>query len=291
MQKVVGIHLSSFKSKNTALAFLKRRSGAAADGGEAENVIYELSSVYERVGSSGAMSGDDRISAILACEGQMHEIFVDCPLNVPPCVSCRLPSCPGLARCPDVRVAYMQSVQAGSLLKKPAKRRMINPQAQRVWDVFQTYGLGQSGQEPVFGTTNAPLAVRALTLARRLREGFPDLTLKEASVPAFIQELAAAAGVPALLHYRDFEAGGSSRRAFLDLVIDDGALGFRLGDLHGFRAQAAESLPVFSALVTALMAACYLEGRAAAVPPALVDLGEQVYFPDLRGMKKNPAIP
>jgi hypothetical protein len=212
-----GIHLSGPTTPKTAVVVLRGRTGRAPLG---------LARVYEKIGALGTLFSDERVVDILRHEGPFSEVFVDCPLTLPPCAGCARPGCPGAGRCEELSVAWMMAL--AQRLKKTSSRRVrtINPQFQRLWDVLRRVeGMPGSG-EPSFSSNLAPLVVRARTLQRRLDGVDPRVQLRETSVPHVLELLAPNLGIPAATvnEYRGFEEGRIVRRRILQAFIERGWL-------------------------------------------------------------------
>ncbi len=267
MQKIAGIHLSSFNSNNTAIAILR------CDGPG----IYSLVSCYDKVGALGLRFADDRIVDILTCEGEIHEIFIDCPLSLPPCISCTVAACPGITRCEDLRVGMMQSM---NLAVPKAKRRSVNPQAQRVWDIYQIARRNGLRHEPGFSSLNAPLAIRAMVLVKRLKSTFPHVLIRETQVEAALANFSRYLVMPDFAEYRRFSRGKEVRKSILAAFQDRQKLGFALQIPDHLRAILVESLFLFDAFIASLINACLQEGKVDQAPNFMQALDEWVFLPN-----------
>ena len=175
--------------------------------------------------------------------------------------------------CEDLEVAYMLAL-GSRLPQKKKRRRVINPQAQRIYDVYQLVEGNRS--EPTYSSNLAPLVVRAQTLQKRLNHGM-KITLKETSVKASLEIFCANFGIDDISStYRTFELGKSSRCAFLESLVSKGYL--------EADEQAASllvsSIESFSALVTALVAYTYFNSGCSAPPSSMNSLGGWVYLPN-----------
>ncbi len=283
-----GIHLSGPNSSKTALVVLRPLRGPSAND---ETTGLELVRVYEKIGSFGNLFSDDRLFGILTREGPFQSVFVDCPLTVPPCVDCARPSCPGVVRCDDVGVAWMMAVAARQGASKQRKRKKVNPQGHRLWDVFQTSVAGVTNQEPTWSSNHAPLVVRARTLQRRLNS-VDQIKLEETHVPCVVDILARelridTGGNRASIVYRSFENGkrfrGDLVRSMVraGLVADNSHPDLSSGILYS-------SVEVFHAFVTAWVAGMFATGNTVRPTDGFVDAGGGwVHLPEI-GVLPNP---
>ncbi len=123
----IGIHLSGPNSHKTSIVCLE---------GDLHHEPLTVVKVYEKIGSFGSLFSDDRIVEMIRHLGPAEEAFVDCPLTVPPCVACVRSSCPGVKGCEDITVAYMMHLASLIDQTKGKRRKPLNPQSQRLWDVF-----------------------------------------------------------------------------------------------------------------------------------------------------------
>ena len=274
-----GIHLSGPNASKTAVVVL-RPSGQSGTNGETTG--FELVRVYEKIGSFGNLFSDDRLFGILTREGPFGSVFVDCPLTVPPCVDCVRPACPGVIHCEDVGVAWMLSVAERPGAARQRRRRKVNPQGQRLWDVLQLSGSHSKIQDPTYNSNNAPLVVRARTLQRRLNSssgaGVVDpVKLMETNVPMVVDKIAVHCGISSgsqmpSVAYRNFEVGYDFRRAIIQAMVRSGLLSdnpgseFRIGSLH-------QSMEVFHALITAWVACLQNSGKTSSPVDGFVEAG------------------
>lgn len=212
-----GIHLSGSNSHKTSVVVI-----------EAQSLLkpMNIAGLYEKIGSRGKLFSDERLVDILKLEGPFAEVCVDCPLSVPACVSCIRAVCPGVVNCEDVSVAYMmaltQKVKALGLRKK----RPINPQSQRLWDVVQQFQPNDPNLQPLapsFSANLAPLVVRARTLQRRLNAAIPGLILQETSLPHAVLALSRFFNFnPAYAQqFRNFEDGRGVREEIFEKLIEE----------------------------------------------------------------------
>lgn len=283
-----GIHLSGPNSSKTALVVLRPSEGPPANG---ESTGLELVRVYEKIGSFGNLFSDDRLFGILTREGPFQSVFVDCPLTVPPCVDCARPACPGVVRCDDVGVAWMMAVATREGGSKPRKRKKVNPQGHRLWDVFQASVAGVKHQDPTWSSNHAPLVVRARTLQRRLNS-LAQIKLEETHVPCAIDILARQLGIDtgasrASVVYRSFESGKNFRRDVVramvqkGLVRDNGHPDLTSGLLSG-------SVEVFHAFLTAWVAGLFVTGKTARPADSFVDAGGGwVHLPEIGELQSS----
>lgn len=250
--------------------------------------------VYERIGSFGSLFSDERLLDLLVHGGPFGEVFIDCPLSVPPCVACTRLSCPGVISCEDVSVAYM--LRAGSQLRRrgAAKARPLNPQSQRLWDVYQLEVRTEGDRpEPSYSANLAPLVTRAVTLQKRLRGAKSRIQLRETSVPHALQSLSETLGLSpqTFQTYRRFEGGQTVRRRILERLVSLGwiQLDFDLresnqGDDPPTLEQLAHSPETFHAFIAAFVAAVHASGMTAHPPSTYAKEEGWVYIPEFNSI-------
>jgi hypothetical protein len=256
-----GIHLSGVSANRTSIAIVRGRILESP---------LRIMKVYERIGSFGSLFSDERLLEVLTHAGPFAEVFVDCPLSVPPCVACTRPICPGVVSCDDVAVAYMLRANERLRRRGAAKSRPLNPQSQRLWDVYQLESrLEGDRPEPSYSANLAPLVTRAMTLQKRLRGAALPIDLRETSIPHAIQELAGPLdlGRRVFQTYRRFEGGQKVRLGILNQLIVQGWLELdfdltesREGDDPPAVEQIAQTPETFHAVIAALVAAMHKVG-------------------------------
>lgn len=281
-----GLHLAGPNANKTTLAVL---SGVPLGG------PLKLEKLYEKIGALGTLFSDERLVEILGRLGPFAEVFVDCPLTVPPCVACQRPVCPGAVQCDDVGVAYMLAVSARLRARGARKARPVNPQSQRLWDVLKMAtaaaarpakvpqpeddiisrpgAVASPGREPSYSANHAPLVARARTLQRRLNAVAPRIQLKETSVAEALEALAQPLGLPARpsLTYRSFERGLDVRQAVIERLIELEWLA-EPTDPDLFDA-ASRSVEAFHAVIAGLVAALHYAGMTDAAPEGFAEAG------------------
>ncbi len=266
--RFAGIHLSGANTHKSSVVILQRDHGADA---------LAVVALFDKIGSMGRLFSDERLVEVLVHAGPFAEVFVDCPLSVPPCVACQRPSCPGAIKCDDLSVAYMLAL-AAKFKKKPHRRsKPINPQNQRLWDVMRQVE-GASAHEPTYTANLAPLVTRARTLQRRLNALDPQIALKETSVLFSLQALAGELGLePAIIaQYRSFESGLRVRQQIFERFAAKGWL--RVADPDEAE-SCVRSVENFHALTSALMAALHSAGQSFDKPDSFLPDEGWVYLP------------
>jgi len=271
--KFAGIHLAGSNSQRTAVIVLQ---------GDPLLKPLDIIGLYEKIGSQGKLFSDDRLVGILMHEGPLERIFVDCPLSQPPCVSCSRLTCPGVTGCEDIAVAYMLSLS--QKLEKQGKRRKrpINPQSQRLWDVEQVVA-DRVFLEPSYSANMAPLVTRALVLQRRLNSLGDSYRLQETSVEKSLIRLAKYLHLEPtdIKSYRSFEHGASIREDIVSALIDQKWLRVPDPSDNNYLNQIVMSLEIFQSLIAAIVASLSWKGLIQNKPDQyLVDEG-WVYLPEL----------
>jgi hypothetical protein len=271
--KLAGIHLAGPNSLKTTVVMM---TGFLGEGN------LKIASVYDRLGPAYKLFSDERLFELLQHE-RPDRVMVDCPLTLPPCVACTRPSCPGVIACEDIAVSYMQKLLESSVGRR--RKRPLNPQTQRVWDVEAWFEQSPHIQEPSYSANKAPLVVRARTLQRRLNSLSPPLVLHETSIPHVLLALCEQWGLPFKLglEYRTFEEGEKRREEWLRQFQNRGLLSqdLRPSDLL----LLTRELEVFSAWISGMMAYWHAAGHAPeASNPFYAEQG-WVYLPVLPSAK------
>lgn len=256
----VGLHLSGSNAPRSAIVCLDSSQNPP-----------RVQHVFDRIGSVGQLFSDERIISVLKLVATSSPVMIDCPLSLPPCVRCSLQVCPGVVACSDLTVASMLSMNQKLKMEGRRKKRPINPQSQRLWDIGRA-------SEPSYSANLAPLVARSLTLQRRLRDVLPLVEMFETSVPHVLHQLYSDVGltVEHAQLYKSFERGGDIRSQWLDELIKSRLIAHpSIEDLQKIRS----SIDVFHAFFAALMAAWFSQDKLDA-PPKNYPVGEGwVYLP------------
>ncbi len=267
---VAGVHLAGANSNKSSIAIIRPSTNFCS---------FSVSKLYEKIGPLGRLFSDDRLVELLTQVTGLKEVFVDCPLTLPPCASCQLPVCPGALACGDPSVAMM--LKASALLRRKSKKkaRALNPQSHRLWDVWQLLA-GEPRGEPSYSANQAPLVTRAMVFVRRLTAVRPDLVVRETSVPHALVALAAFANLPELAStsYRRFEDGVDERRVIFRALADAQILEIS----PVLEVRAVQSVEAFHAVIAALVAQFYKYGLVAGKPDGFTDRDGWVYVPEAR---------
>lgn len=276
--RYAGVHLSGPNAPKTAVVVLEGRPFRSP---------LSIGKVYEKIGAFGTLFSDERLVEILTRAGPFAEVFVDCPLTVPPCVACQRPVCPGAMQCDDTAVAYMLALSSKVRRKGARKARPINPQSQRLWDVLHAHAPSGERLEPSYSANQAPLVARALTLQRRLKALTPELLLKETSVGLSLEAARAALGLPEAvkMRYRSFEDGPAQRRDILEALVERGWV--EADETDEYR-SVAQSVEVFNAFMAAWVGALHEAGLTTERTAGFLDAEGWVYLPQMTGKVKPP---
>lgn len=270
--RFAGVHLSGPNANKTALAVLE---------GEALTQPLKLVKVYEKIGSFGTLFSDERLVEVLVYGGPFQQVFIDCPLTVPPCVACQRPTCPGAVKCDDLAVAYMLSISAQVRRRGARKARPVNPQSQRLWDVLQLVDQEAERLEPSYSSNMAPLVARARTLQRRLNSLSPQIVLRETAIAHALDAVSAALDLApdVRLTYRNFETGLEQRVQIVEALLDVGWLDEP--DEPDELCAVTDTVEGFHAFIAALVGALYHSGLTAAAPKDFVQGEGWVHVPEL----------
>ena len=265
--KVAGIHLAGPNSTKTTLVIM---TGHLGEGN------LKIAGIYDRMGTTNKLFSDDRLYEVLRSEAP-DRVMIDSPLTVPPCVACTRASCPGVNACDDIAVAYMQKLvetQSGKKKKKP-----MNPQTQRIWDVKEWYEWHPSLQEPTYSANKAPLVVRSITLQRRLRSLDEPIQLFETSIPHALSSFVEQLELPPELgyQYRAFGIGREQRQKLVRGLMKAGVVdGHMMGEVTA-------SVETFSAFIAAIMAGLELKDKVSRPENAFFTDQGWVFLPELEG--------
>ena len=272
LQTYAGIHLSGPNAHKTSVVIM---TGGLREGN------LKITHVFDKIGAIGQIFSDERLLDIL--KATLPRLgFVDAPLSEPPCVACTRPTCPGIDGCEDLGVANMQSIISKSA-KGKKRKRPINPQTQRYWDVRQWAESQTHLQEPSYSANMAPLVVRAKTLQRRINSWNVDFKLKETLVSQNLRIIADHLSMPSewAQSYRAFGVGRDNRGKILEHLYREKWLALNhLDDI-------ASSVENFHAMICALTACLFVEKRVL-MPGSSFELEQGwVYLPNLTESKKD----
>jgi hypothetical protein len=264
-----GIHISGPNAAKTAFVGLKGRFSVAT---------LEVFCVYDRIGSTARKLSDERVIEIIGSHGPFEEIFIDCPLSVPPCVSCPRPQCPGVIACEDMSVAYMHSLAE----KSKKDKKFFNPQTLRLWDSLFWQRRDELKIEPTYSPNMAPLVTRARVLQKRIAAEGWGVNLQETSVAYALGEMERTLRISESLprDYRNFEIGRRRREQILQTMAERSWIA-PWTDHESFERIAA-NVETFQAYVTAFVAAVSHEGFYQVRPSSMPALEGWVYLPILK---------
>lgn len=270
IKQFAGIHLAGVNSHRTAVVILS---------GDPLRQSLKLTGLYEKIGHIGNLFSDDRILEILRLHSPLDRLFVDCPLSVPPCVSCVRPTCPGVDACEDVEVAYMQSIAQNISSRQKRRKKSLNPQVQRLWDVYRLSREDSAYFEPTYSSNNANQSVRAQALQKRLDHAGEKYELEETHVALSLKKLSDVIGLDPLEleRYRSFSAGKSIREEVVTSLEESKWL--RRDDTR--RERLFQSVDVFEALICSFVAALADVGLCERSPKDYVKTARWVYRPEL----------
>lgn len=268
-----GIHLAGVNSQRTAIVILS---------GHPLRKSLKLKGLYEKIGHIGNLFSDDRLLELLRIQGPLERIFVDCPLSAPPCVTCPRATCPGIDACEDIEVAYMLSIAQNISSKQKRRRRSLNPQVQRLWDVYRLAREENSFFEPTYSTNNSNQTIRAMALQKRLShaektQGF----LEETNVTLSLRRLAAVLDFSKseLDAYRSFSQGAKLRSAVIERLENKSWVERADGK---DRERLVQSVDVFEAFICSFVAALAASGLCEDSPEDYVSAERWVYRPELQ---------
>lgn len=272
LKQFVGIHLSGASNQKTTLVTIK-----LTDAGR-----VQVDQLYGKLGFCGGVFSDERLINILLSMDGLEQVFVDCPLNHPPCVACTRRQCPGVWYCDDLSVAYMLHLSNEMKRRKKLRRkRPVNPQTQRLWDLERFVEHEDvEANELTYTSNQAPLVNRALVLQRQLRLKLPLLELKETSVSQSLYEMSPSLSIDgqAWKQFRSFEGGKQVRTELLEAMLQKFSLEINDKELFFF---IAANLEAFQAFVTSLIAWQHSVGKTTSPPLDYIKQESWVYLPTI----------
>jgi hypothetical protein len=272
----VGIHLSGANSQKTTVVL--------AEGGARFGPLI-IKQVYEKIGSFGSVFSDDRVIEVLSHFPKYSHIFLDCPLTLPPCAACTRPECPGVKGCNDLSVAYMLSLGQGMKEDFPGRRkRPLNPQSQRLWDMVQSARNPKERLEPSFHANIFPLVVRAKAFERRVKAANPSVKVLETSVGHVLKAIAPVLGLyPRDLgqKYRQFGTGRKTREEILAAMTKRGWILDDSNHQGNEQSLITESVENFHAMICAWISVLHARGQTQERPKNFVDHEGWVFLPEL----------
>ena len=268
--KYLGIHLAGSNSSRTAAVVVHVKN---------HEPCLVIDEVYEKICSFGSIFSDDRLLALISHKNLVEKAFIDIPLSLPPCGLCTRQICPGVTSCIDLAVAYISKLDAGRRSQGTRKkRRPLNPQSQRLWDVIFHQDERFVGLEPPYNAGKCQ-SVRVQALAKRLRSYHSNFQLLETSVPHVFAVFAHDFGFPkeSCKLYRKFEQGSQHRHILLEEFLARGWLTAKTSEatLNSF----VLSLDLFNAFICAVMNAWFSRGLLTHPPERLFEQQGWVYLP------------
>jgi hypothetical protein len=245
---IIGLHISGPNAGRTCLAALRIYPNS---------LHFDIESLHDNLRHYGHSHSDDRIVDILKAKKEDFHAFCDAPLDLPPCLKCTLPACPGQSQCQDPAVAYMDALAQRMNSRKQRRARPINPQSHRLSDMLYRYEIEQSTPEysksELYDLSKIPLSTRARTLQKRLNHDFGSgsESMKEISLSHMVSTISEMTGLPQkrVGGYRQFQTGGAIRAEILDKLSMNSWL---TGDHQNDFQRASEDSAIFMALLTAI---------------------------------------
>ncbi len=261
-----GIHLAGANSHKTSIAILGSTTNFSS---------FRLIKLYEKIGSLGSLFSDDRVVEILAQTPNLAEVFIDCPLTLPPCARCMLAACPGALACSDPSVGMMLKSQSQSRHRGAKKARAFNPQSHRLWDVWQSSAGPRS--EPSYSANLAPLVTRAMVLTKRLHGELPHVTVRETQVSSALSGFLGHLGFDqiSLMLFKNFEKGLAMRREILEALVKSDTVVLTSDDVG----RIGQTVEGFSGFITALVGAYHYHGLTTTKPIGFTCDEGWVYLP------------
>ena len=273
----MGLHLSGSNSQRTAAVILKL---------DKSHKIPEIDGVYEKIGSIGSIFSDERLLTIIVNKNLEQAIFTDVPLSLPPCGLCERPVCPGVVKCHDLAVAYMLRLSHDNRnSKKRRKKRPLNPQSQRLWDMAHLDDERFSGIDHSYNSGRSSLNIRIKALMKRIRSIDKQHELFETSVPHVLAVLAFdfSFSRESCINYRCFEEGFAHRERILRELALRSWVKF---SSEGEKERIAGSVDIFHAFICALVNTFYHSRMVTEPPDEVYSSQGWVYLPKINEDQK-----
>jgi len=262
--RLAGVALGGGKTDKTAIAVMEFYPD--------QKRVF-LRSLRERVTARGEQTADDVLCEILnRDEKDLALIAIDAPLQLPKCIRCALPSCPGVEACREPEIKWMRELhRKRDKTKRPNK--MFTPYTERAVEVFISNEL----EEPfhpshALGANAAPLTARADFLRRRLKapliEVYPKLTLWRIGTALNMQK-------SHLRFHRHAVDSDESRLSILKKLIEKEIAFVYQQDLRVM----VENNAAFEAFLAALTAFLKIRGQTERRPPGFPKEESWIEFP------------
>lgn len=214
--RFVGLSLSGSKSSKTSMAIFEYYKPH-------DKVV--LSHIFDKISVLDDRPSDHMILETLSSLQGLQSIFVNAPLQLPKCMTCKL-KCPGYEKCKEPEIQWMTKHYIHlSQQKKPHK--LISPYTERCSEL---YWRNQLDEEFILdhagGANKAPLMFRAMFL-RRLFKTHPEKskTLKKViwnefypSVSAWQWGRSLKISKSNLRHFSHSVHGNEVREIFMDQI-------------------------------------------------------------------------
>ena len=275
----LGLHLSGSNSQRTAAVILKHDKTQKAP---------EIEGVYEKIGSIGSIFSDERLLTIIVNKTLRRVIFTDVPLSLPPCGLCERPVCPGVVECHDLAVAYMLRLsQTSRNPQKRRKKRPLNPQSQRLWDMAHLDDDRFTGLDPSYNSGKSSLYIRIKAFKKRILALSKQHELLETSVPHVLAVLAADFGFPkeSCLRYRSFDRGLSHREKIFSEFVKRSWVKSSSDDL---KERVVSSVDVFHAFICSFLNTFYHNKMVTQPPDEVYTSQGWIYLPQDDSNQDHP---
>lgn len=247
VQRNIGVH---FSGTNTSKTCIICTSGSIAHNS------FQIDYCFDKIGPTKIHFSDDRVFEIVNMF-QPEILCVDCPISLPPCVSCERIQCSGPSLCDDLDLAYLFSL--GRKFKAPQnKKPIVNPQVHRVWDLERLEYPVWSKLEPTFNLNHIPLSQRVKILQKRLNFVNSSTHIAETNVLYSLCALAPHLEIEpdrALL-FSNFELGLEIRTEIVEELFHN----FDISCDEEEYEKISISLEVFQAFITAIISALFKFG-------------------------------
>lgn len=268
----LGVHLSGANTANTSVTIA---------GVENNSETMEVSQLYSSIGSTGMVFSDDRVANIVHNFSTDCIVVLDCPLTQPICGQCMLEFCPGVKSCDDVAVAM--TVRTNHILKRRGRRkkRPLNPQSQRLWDLVEGSKDIYRNIDPTYNPNKSQLYYRASILVKRINSDGNRRSIIETSVPHVLADLSEKFSFEknACENYRSFERGRDAREYIVSQFVKKSWVSFESGAIE--KSNYIKNLSNFNSLICAWIGKLYLDGFAhSPINPLFAKQG-WVYTPNI----------
>lgn len=262
VERYLGLSLGGGKTDKTALCSLEYYPK--------QKKIF-LSRLFSKIKSEGQVSGDLKISSLVAECDRPKLLAMDAPLQLPKCMRCEL-KCPGYETCtqPEMQWKWKHYEQ----LPNPKKsNKLFTPYTERCVDIYLASQFDEKIHiQHALGSNMAPLTARALFLKRRMKvatiEGNPKVSLWRLGQKLHVNK-------SHLRFHKHWETGQETRELLLQKMIDKKWVFIYEQD----RKELIENSNSFDSLLMAMTSLLYHHGQCEERPKGFPESAAWIAIP------------